>query len=206
MLTALPDAANDLTLPCHEQRAGAATVCVTLCVWHCVCDTVCVTLCVTLCVSVCDTVWECARALAFVCLYPTSIDEPILRNNSTKLFVKIWTSGIKNPCLSYVRSCSPIGGRKDGRDFSLQSILIISMQQRRIWRRRRRPLSHCVGSAIEKHSVPKLSLSSLVSLLLFCLQRVSKAWLVLAIDFEWRPNITTYLDVRLVFVTKIIWS
>src|SRR6218665_1540889 len=25
MLTALPDAANDLTLPCHEQRAGAAT-------------------------------------------------------------------------------------------------------------------------------------------------------------------------------------
>src|SRR6218665_517265 len=25
MLTALPDAINDLTLPCHEQRAGAAT-------------------------------------------------------------------------------------------------------------------------------------------------------------------------------------
>src|SRR6218665_2018081 len=25
MLTALPDAANDLTLPCHEKRAGAAT-------------------------------------------------------------------------------------------------------------------------------------------------------------------------------------
>src|SRR6218665_2138622 len=25
MLTALPDATNDLTLPCHEQRAGAAT-------------------------------------------------------------------------------------------------------------------------------------------------------------------------------------
>jgi len=24
-LTALPDATNDLTLPCHEQRAGAAT-------------------------------------------------------------------------------------------------------------------------------------------------------------------------------------
>ena len=26
MLTALPDATNNLTLPCHEQRAGAATV------------------------------------------------------------------------------------------------------------------------------------------------------------------------------------
>jgi len=25
MLTALPDATNDLNLPCHEQRAGAAT-------------------------------------------------------------------------------------------------------------------------------------------------------------------------------------
>src|SRR6218665_1925076 len=25
MLTALPDATNDLTLPCHEKRAGAAT-------------------------------------------------------------------------------------------------------------------------------------------------------------------------------------
>jgi len=25
MLTALPDATNDLTLPCHEQWAGAAT-------------------------------------------------------------------------------------------------------------------------------------------------------------------------------------
>ena len=25
MLTAFPDATNDLTLPCHEQRAGAAT-------------------------------------------------------------------------------------------------------------------------------------------------------------------------------------
>ena len=25
MLTALPDATNDLTLPCHEQRTGAAT-------------------------------------------------------------------------------------------------------------------------------------------------------------------------------------
>ena len=25
MLTALPGATNDLTLPCHEQRAGAAT-------------------------------------------------------------------------------------------------------------------------------------------------------------------------------------
>ena len=25
MLTGLPDATNDLTLPCHEQRAGATT-------------------------------------------------------------------------------------------------------------------------------------------------------------------------------------
>src|SRR6218665_2913055 len=28
MLTALPDATNDLTLACHEQRAGAATDCI----------------------------------------------------------------------------------------------------------------------------------------------------------------------------------
>ena len=62
MLTALPDAANDLTLPCHEQRAGAATVCVTLCVWHCVCDTVCVTLCVWHCVCLCVTL--CGSVLA----------------------------------------------------------------------------------------------------------------------------------------------